>query len=39
MAWHSVALDLPPLTTYHMKYSVLDLEILKSFHIWIDYES
>ena len=33
MAWHSVALDSPPLTTYHMKYRVLDSKILETFHI------
>ena len=36
MAWHGVALNLPILTTYRMKYSVPDLEIDELVPVWID---
>ena len=39
MAWHTVALDLPPSTTKHMKHSVPDFGTLKYFHILLEYES
>ena len=32
MASHGVVLDLPLLTTYHMRYSVPDFEISRSSH-------
>ena len=33
MAWHSMTLDFPSLTTYHMKYFVPDRGILEIVHI------
>ena len=39
MAWHGMALNISLKTACHLKYRIPDREILKAFHVRMNYES